>query len=253
MTASGQILSGMGRFDFSTKSTGKLIPVEPMEFTLEGAAETQKARKFKDGTLVTSGTVISSTEYTMTVGIEAASWLALQFAYGELAGVTASASLPELRYGTVPATPFEVVDADIASGNVQVTLLGDEPEPLAVITTGTVADGQVRVDTAANKLIFHSSDAGKSFAYRLFKTYTNLQSIGVETVYEVLSSFSFSGLLYTGEGLVKLVIPEISKIGVPTLNPAEVTKLDVEFELLTSGTNRSAFQLYRMPDNYQPA
>jgi hypothetical protein len=95
------LLYGLGSPDFLTAGLNpeRLLPVEPMEFSIEGASEKKESKKFKDGKIVTAGSASSSETYTTKIGIQAVNWLSLQFAFGELAGTTASIALPDVRYG----------------------------------------------------------------------------------------------------------------------------------------------------------
>lgn len=248
------ILYGIGSPDFTTLSLNpaRLLPVEPMEFSLEGASEKKESTKFKDGKIVKAGSVVSKETYTMKVGIEAVNWMALQFAYGELAGVTASASLPILKYATVPSTsPYEIVDTDITTTTVQVSVTQSgagtwgRARPLTRNTT-TPTSGEFQVTTGSNKLTFNAAQAGAPIAYRTFKTYTNIESIGAESVYTAFSTFTFSGILYMDEELVKVVVPTISRSNIPTLSVVDTTKFELEFDITISGSFRTAFQMYNL-------
>jgi hypothetical protein len=248
------IMTGLGRPDFTTigLTQEKLLPVEPMEFEITGESEKKESKKFVDGKLVTAGTALGSTTFTMKIGIEAINWLAIQFAFGELAGTTASIALPELRYGTVPtATPYEVADADITDDLIQVSINAKgawgEPRPLTKITgAGAPTTGQFKVDTTAKKLIFNAAEAGAPFVYRIFKTQTALPSIGAEPVFEALSAFSFSGIGHTDEGRVKIIIPKINRSSVPSISLSDVTKFELEFDLLTVGSDRFPFKMFKL-------
>lgn len=243
---------GLGYPDFLTAGLNpeRLLPVEPMEFSIEGASEKKESKKFKEGKIVTAGSAVSSETYTMKLGIEAVNWLSLQFAFGELAGLTASVALPEIKYGTVPtASPYEITDAEISDTNVWVTTTAagawGRARPLGRAASAPQA-GEFQVNTTTKKLIFNVAQAGAPFAYRLFKTRTNIESIGAEAVFTALSSFAFSAVGYLDEEMVKIVVPRITRSNIPTLNVADVTKFDLEFDMVVSGSFRSAFQIYNL-------
>jgi enhancing lycopene biosynthesis protein 2 len=242
----------MGYPDFLTAGLNpeRLLPVEPMEFSIEGASEKKESKKFKDGKIVTAGSAVSSEKYTMKIGIQAVNWLSMQFAFGELAGVTSSIALPELRYGTVPsAAPYEVADADISDTNVWATVLTaggwGRARPLNKAASAPQT-GEFQVNTSSKKLVFNAAQAGAPFAYRIFKTYANIESIGAEGVFTALSSFAFSAVGYLDEEKVKIIIPKIIRANIPTLNISDVTKFDLEFDMIVSGSFRSAFQVYNL-------
>ena len=250
------IMTGLGRPDFTTAglSPERMLPVEPMEFTISGSADKKKSRKFVDGKLVTAGTALGGEEFTMKVGIEAVNWLALQFGLGELAQLTASIALPELRYGTVPfSAPYEVADPDLLDANVFASLMGrgawGESKPLK-LKGGAVAPAalEFKVDSTEHKLSFNAALAGAPFAYRVFKVQTNLESIGAEPIFEALSAFAFSGIIHTDEGRIRLIVPKIVRNSAPSLNIGDVAKLEIEFDLVVANGNRSAFKLFKLPD-----
>ena len=243
---------GMGSPDFLTQGLNpeRLLPVEPMEFSIEGASEKKESKKFKDGKIVTAGSAVASETYTMKIGIEAVNWLALQFAFGELAGVTPSIALPEIKYGTVPSSaPYEITDTGITDTNIWLTVLTagawGRARPLNKVA-GTPQAGEFQVNTTTAKLIFNAAQAGAPFAYRIFKTYTNIESIGAEAVFTALSSFSFSAVGYLDEENVKIVVPKITRANIPTLNVSDVTKFELEFDMIVSGSFRTAFQVYNL-------
>lgn len=246
------LIYGLGSPDFLTAGLNpeRLLPVEPMEFSIEAESEKKESKKFKDGLIVTAGSAQTSEKYTMKIKIEAANWLAIQFAYGELAGITTSVALPEIKYASVPTTaPYVITDADITSTTVwtTVTTAGTwgKAGPLAKETTTPTAAGFVP-DGTAHTLTFHSSRAGAPVAYRVFKTYSNIESIGAETVFTAFSSFSFSGIIYGDEEKIKIVIPKITRTNIPTLNVSDLTSFELDFDLIVSGSDRKPFKLYNL-------
>lgn len=249
------IMTGLGRPEFLTAglTQEKLLPMEPMEFEITGESTQLESTKYVDGTKVTAGVANDSTTYTMKIGIEAIDWLAIQFAFGELAGVTPSAALPELRYGTIPASvAYEFEDLEIDDEVIQVTLNAKgawgEPRPLTRITgMGAPTTGQFKVDVPNTKLLFNAAQAGAPFAYRIYKTYTDIDSIGVEAVFQALSAFSFSGIAHTDTGRVKIVVPKIVRFGLPSLKLSEVGKFELEFRLIQITGKRVYWETYKLP------
>jgi len=242
------LVRGMGSFNLVTRGlvSDILLPVEPMEFSLVGESTSKESTKFVDGLLVTAGTAKASEVFTLTIGIEAVNWMVLQLAYGEVAGTTASASLPTIKRATIPlVTPFEIIDTDLTTELVYVTALSAS-QPMAKVAIEPAATATFQVITGTTRLAFHSSDAGKAIAYSTPKTRTALPSIGAETVFTTLSNFEFTGLVYAdGENYI-LSIPTMSQINIPTLNVADVTKMDLEYRLTVGDAQRKAFQYYRL-------
>lgn len=245
------ILYGAGRLTFTESNSGDglLLPIEPMSFNLSNDSETVKSTKFVDGMVQTAGSAIRSSEWTLTLGIEAINWAAIQFALGELAGTTASIEMPELRYGQVPATgTFEWDDADIDTNLVRVALLSDDDTTsLTTVATAPSDATEVQVDDASNKLVFHADHAGRSFSYRVFTTLSDVSSIGAEQAYQAISKFAFEGILTTDGPPVKIVIPQLVRSSFPNIDVQGVSRFDIEFDLLSVGNARLPFQLYKLP------
>lgn len=244
------IMYGMGRLTFTETNSadGLYLPIEPMSFALENASNNIKSSKYVDGLVVTAGSGINSSEWTMTLGIEAVNWTAIQFALGEIAGTTAAIDLPELRYGAVPASgTLEWADADIDALTVRVGILDEfAGGPLKTVAIAPANAKEVQVDDAAGKLVFHASHAGKQFAYRIFKAHTNLSSIGAEAAYQAISKFSFEGILSSDGPPIKLVIPSIQRASFPNISLSDVTRFDLTFDLLNVGNSRLPFKLYKL-------
>jgi hypothetical protein len=241
-----QILYGLGAPDFTTEG-GKFFPVEPMEFSLSGESGVKESMKYVNGRKVVAGALLDGEKYKLKVGIEAISWTALQFAHGQVAGVTPSVALPESRSAKVPSVaPFEIVDPDIgSSAGVWVFQVDPIDKPLVLSAIAPVAES-FQVDAANDKLVFNAAQAGAYVQYRVFKTYTNVPSIGAEAipVANLLDRFSFSGFCYADTKKYKIVIPKMQRISVPSINLSDVTKLEVEYQLVVAPGQIAAYQLY---------
>lgn len=241
------ILTGFGYPDFLVNN--RLLDIEPMEITIEGNSDLKKARKYVNGKLVTAGTATGEETYTMKVGIEAITWQALQFGFGQLASTASSLDLPERKTGTVPgSTAYEIVDTDITTTSVWATIRNDgawgKAGPLERVT-GTPTGRQFKVETSGTKLVFPSTLAGAKILYRLFKTQTAIDAIGVSQTPQLLNEFSFSGVTFgdSETGQFKIYIPKATKAGIPSFNPSDVTKIEIDYELVTTTDNPLPFIL----------
>lgn len=246
------ILSGLGRPVFVTQGLAqeKMIPAGLMEFAISGASNKAVSRKYVDGLLTTAGSAITERTYTMECGIEAINWFMLQFALGEFAGITTTYDMPELRYGTVAAG--KIADADISTTNVMCTIEEGgsygTPGPLTR-TTGTPAGKQFKVDTTAKELLFPTTLNGITVSYRLIKTITNVESLGVESTFDALSTFSFEGVLHADETKstrTKLIIDKMTRAGEPSIAIATPTKFSVQFDLVALAGARRPFKCFNL-------
>ncbi|NCJ06683.1 hypothetical protein GS597_09220 [Synechococcales cyanobacterium C] len=246
------ILYGFGDLELTTTdlTTNVLLPIPGIEFEINADSDKKVARFYNKGEIQVAGSKVVERTYSIKLGIEAINWLQMQLAFGELAQTVASVALPELRYATVPsASPYEIEDADISTTDVLCTITTrgawGEAGPLARVTEAP-ATRQFQVNTADDKLIFNAAQAGAIFAYRLFKTHSNLQAIGAGQVADVLDNFSFSGIGYGDEfqAGAKIVVPKLARASEPTLNIQDVTKLEIEFDLLTPPGKRKPYEIY---------
>jgi hypothetical protein len=239
------ILTGWGLPDFLVN--GYLLDVEPMEISVDASSDTKKAKKFVGGKLVTAGTATGEETYVLKLGIEAIKWQDIQFALGQLSTVASTLSLPERKEATVPlTTPYEITDADITDTSVWVTLRDKGawglPKPLTKVIT-TPSTGQFQVDAENNKLIFPAAYAGARILYRVFVEQTAIDAIGVSATPTLLNELSFSGVTYgdTETGQFKFYIPKATRSSAPSINPSDVTKLEIEYELVPTTSNPLPF------------
>jgi hypothetical protein len=254
-----QLLSGFGKPDFTLlgSSLPEFFHVEPLAFSLNGESKKEESFKFVNGKRVRAGARIIEELYSMKVEIEAASFTAIQFALGRKAATVPSIDLPEVRYATVSAAG-EILDADLGAAlGVQssVTEAGSwgKEGALTLLATGSPTATQFKVDGTNNKIVFNTALAGAVIAYRLIKTYINLNAIGVQAIEKALDQFSFSGVGYTDTNQVyKIIVPKMNRAKIASLNLGEKTKFEIEFDLSTAAGKPAAFQLIEMPDNYIP-
>jgi hypothetical protein len=247
--AQAQIMYGLGQPDF-TSIAGKFVYVEPLTFSLTGEGGEIISEKFVNGKKVIAGALQDGERYKLKVGIQAASFTALAWAHGEVTKTTSSIVLPEVREGRVPLTaPYEIVDADLAtSAGAWAFQVDPIDTALTLSAIPAPAVGSFAIDVADTKLVFNAAQAGASIAYRVFKTFTNVRSIGQEPLAaaEILTQFRFGGIGYTDGKRVRIDIPKMSKISVPSMSLTEVNTLEVEYRLAVAAGQRSAYQLFEV-------
>ena len=247
--AQSQIMYGLGKPDFTTID-GKFIYVEPLTFELTGEGGEIISEKFVAGKKVVAGSLLAGEKYKLKIGIQAASFTALAWASGEVTKTTASIDLPEVREARVPlVSPFEIVDTDLGTSAGAWAFQVDPIDMPLVPSVGVPAAGAFQVVTVGTKLVFNAAQAGAAIAYRVFKTYTNLRSIGKEAlgVTDLLNNYRFGGIGFTDGRRVRIDIPKMSRISVPSLSLSNVTTLEVEFRLAVAAGERAAYMFYELP------
>jgi len=249
------LLYGMGRFVIETVglTPNILVPAEPVTFSMNVDSEDQESLKWKDGIKVAAGAATTKVTYTLQFNVQAATWFVMQLATGELAQTTASASLKDVKYGTVPLTaPYEIADEALTTQNVLVSITTSgawgKARPLtltAAEATAPATANEVQVKTSApKKLVFDATAAGAPIAYRVLNTYTSLSSIGVEASAVTLSAFGFAGIAYGDEEKYRIDVPRMVNIGRPTIEVNDVTELEFNYKLITTGADRLPFKMY---------
>jgi len=221
------------------------------EFKVSNTDEFFVAKAFSDdGILENVDVVKKSSDAMLSITMQSFDRSDMEFLLNEFSQVSTSLALPTVKKGNVPATPFEVVDADLISATVdgvKVTILssGDGTEgALKIVTTGTVAEGEVKLDNVTGTLTFHSSATGKGFRYIGYKTYTNTKTIGVEDNPITLGSLSFVGIA-DGPRFpngVCINIPKMDRHNGFELNIGGDVSATIEYKPVLSGSNRKPIQ-----------
>lgn len=209
-----------------------------------------EAKCLVDGRKQISAAAITETIASMKLTFEFVDWTILQLAFDELAQSTSTIVLPVLKTATVNSSN-EVVDTELTSAT-GVYVYRKTPQPgkyYEIITTGTPTADQAKVDTAATKLVFASSEAGAVVQYTVNKTYTTIESIGKESTYDKFGKLSFSGIISGTEFStgMQIVVPQLSRVSTPALTiTGELARLEIDFRASVAPGFRSVFQLYNL-------
>jgi hypothetical protein len=225
-----------------------IIPLYLFDFEYTEDSTSLEAKGQIKGVKKTLASAVGEVTSTVKLSTQFINWSQLGFFLNQFSGSQASVAIPVLKSGKVPASsPYEVVDTGIASGTasgIYVYVSDDDNSSYRTITSGTVAAGQVKVDTTGNKLVFHSSDAGKSFVYTLPTTYTNKETYGGEGGIDKYGTIEFRGTLYGTED--RIYFPSLDIKTSPSLSfTGDVATLEVEFSANTTGSNLYPYTIYR--------
>lgn len=234
----------------SLRGENLIAPLCIASFELTPDDTLAEAKCLIDGKKQIAAAAITETTYTLKLTFEYADWAVIQLAFDELAGSTASAVLPVLKTATVNASN-EIVDTALTSAT-GVYVYRSSPKPAKyyeIITTGTPTDAQVKVDTAATKLVFATGSAGATVQYVHNKTYTTIESIGVESTYDNFGTLSFSGVISGTEfsAGMQLICPQIYRVSSPSLTiNGDLATIDIDFRVAVAPGERSPFKLYEL-------
>ena len=233
-------------FNYKIGDTAYQMDIEPVGISFESNSETVKSKKYVGGKRVTAGSLEIETEFILNVTIEAVTWQALQLALGQLATKETSFTLPDRRLKVVQSG--EIVDADITSTNVIActTKKGTWGRPRSLTrVTGTPALGEFAVNTTSNKLTFNAGYDGAGILYTLDKTYANWDTIGHTAAPVALNSIGFSGVVTGDEetGRYLFNCPLATREGSPSFDPNDVTSLELQYTMVSTGENPLPFTL----------
>lgn len=227
-----------------------IVPLYLFDFEYTEDATALEAKGQVKGVKKTLASATGEITSTLRLSTQFVNWSQLGFFLNQLPSTQASVNIPVLKTGRVPATaPYEVADAGItaltASGVYVYISDDDDPSYREIITTGTVALGEVEVDSTAGSLTFHSSDAGKPFVYTLPVAQTNKQSYGGAGG-DKYGTLEFWGTMYGTEDTI--YFPSLDYKTTPSLAfTGDVATLEVEFSANVSVSDGDLYpyRIYR--------
>ena len=256
-----QLLSGFGRFVFKNLNT--VTPqsrfTEPVSIQINNNSTEIVSYKMVNGKKVVAGAKQLQDENTAVIQIEAASWEAMEIAFGLESAESASLDLWEMRTKTIPTSgAAEITDADIATAlGVQAVVVESgswgNSGALTLIASGSPAAGQYRVDATNSKILFNAAQAGATIAYPLIKNYTTLRTIGKESTAARLNNVGFEALVYSESNQnYKLVVPKMIRTKSVSLDLGEKSVFELEYRLVVAAGQEKDYYIVEMPADYTP-
>jgi hypothetical protein len=241
------IFYGAGQFGFVTNDGNpaqQLLVTEPLEFMVEGESNEVVAKGQRDGKTVITGSALAEENYKAKVKIEAISWRTLQIAYGLSAATSSGFSDPVVKRAKItsageitdPAilaivSPAYLVPVQVSNPDKDFSYEEMPPATLQAALT----DKQFTINRTTNKLTFATSQADEVVVYRLVSLLSIAETIGKESAVRRLNNVSFSAIGYGNGGTEhsKIIVPEMSRVSVPTLSMSgSQTSFDLEYRLI---------------------
>lgn len=164
-------------------------------FGVESEIKEASAWPFDGGAQQVVDSAIGKTTYTLKLTTQSINKLDLSHFLNVKIAKSASVQFPAAFQGTIPATtPFEIAVSGLTADQaVEVAIIDTKnPSYMKQVTDAPDAAGEYRV--VAGKIVFDEDDAGKLVVYRYLKTYTNVDTIGVENATSY-GYWQFSGIL----------------------------------------------------------
>ena len=209
-----------------------IIPLYLFDFEYVEDTSPLEAKGMIKGVKRTLASAPGSVTTTVKLSTQLINWSQLGFFTNQFASVQ-SVVIPVLKTGHVPiAAPYEVQDDGIVAGNASgiYVYVSDENDPSyrkIVTAAPPPAVGEVKIDSAAHKLVFHSSDAGKPFSYTFPANNANKQSYGGAGGGK-WGAIEFWGTVYGTEDIIHF--PHLDFKTSPSFNfTGDVATLSVDF------------------------
>ncbi|MGD1907409.1 MAG: hypothetical protein ACFB0C_15680 [Leptolyngbyaceae cyanobacterium] len=188
------MFDGIGDLRLITKQIGdesaavqRMMKLGLLRFTYTSEADIKRSQKFVKGKLRNASSSQGQITDTLEFAFNEADWAHIGLSLGVFPKTAASAILPTLRDDTVlSSNSFEVADGDITALNLdQIFVYIPERGPWGEVgfmpraaTPASPADGEVGIDTTANKLIFNAAQANAPVVYQIPITKNNIQYYG---------------------------------------------------------------------------
>jgi hypothetical protein len=227
----------------------RLLTLEPMSFQLSTNTDVVRSTKFNtEGQVVIAGTAKRAITSTLTLGVEAVTWMTMQIAHGELSSTSTNLEIPDLKFATLPATgPQTISDAAVVSlAKTTVAVYTDDKAISLSPVTATPSAGQYSV--AAGVITIGPGYAGAVIGYRVLAVVPTCESLGVEDGATLLTGFRLDGILKTDSktSVTRIMIPSLSQENEPSLDIAAPTKMDLTFTLITVAGRPRPYELYNI-------
>ena len=246
------ILYGLARPTLTTIVAGKerLLTLEPMSFSLAVNTDVVRSTKFNtEGQVVIAGTAKRAITSTLTLGVEAITWMTMQIAHGELASTSTNLEVPDLKFATLPATGLQEINdvAILSLAKTTVAVYTDDKAVSLMPVTGVPAAGQYSV--ASGKITVGAGYGGSIIGYRLLSVIPTCETLGVEDGATKLAGFRLDGILQSDSKthVRRIMIPQLSQENEPSIEIAAPTKMDLTFTLITQAGRPRPYELYNIP------
>jgi hypothetical protein len=244
-------------------------PLSIASFELTFEDQNIEAKALIGGKRQIVAAAISESIATLKLTFEYLDWNTIGLAYDELPSMSTNVTLPQIR-SKIAVSPTPGDEAEIADTDLPASILNADDylvyvssrgpaydrKYLKVISTadgGTIAavdPNTVLIDNTAKKLILDPIYNGAIIQYTIPKTYTSIETFGVESEYDSYGDLIFQGIVAGtefGKSGMGIVIPKLSRISSPGLTVnGDLATMEVEFRASVLPGERRAFKLYNL-------
>jgi hypothetical protein len=204
-----------------------------------------------NGTLQKFYSEIKSETIKIAVESQIVDWGFMQLAFNQQA-VVATTTMRETYCGTVPASPYTVVHAELTGAtatSISVCIPSSAThgwKALKVITTGSPTADEVLLTEADTELTFAAANAGADYKVFDRTTYTDIQTIGVSASAQKVGAVETQGVFVMANkpSNVGYFAPSAFLTGNPTLGSGETSSL--EYTCQVKGANPYPIHLLRL-------
>lgn len=190
------MLTGLGKIllaqpDSDTLYVGRW---NAFSFGVESEIKEASAWPFEGGPQQVVDSAVGKVTYTLKLTTQSINKLDLSHFLNIKIAKSTSVLFPTANQATIPlSTAFEIAVAGLtANQEVQVAIIDNTNPSFMKQVTATPAAGEYQV--TSGKIVFDEDDAGKIVVFRYMKTYTNVDTIGVENATSY-GYWQYSGIL----------------------------------------------------------
>lgn len=226
-------------------------PLSIASFELVFEDNNIEAKALIDGKRQIVAAAISESIATLTLTFEYMDWQTLGLAFDEVTGTSSGITLPQFKSKIAVA---DVDSADIVDAGVTVGMVVGEDILVYVASKGSWGDRKylkaADVDVVAGKLKLPIIYDGAVIQYSIPKTYTSIETIGVEANYDKYGKLMFQGVVSGtefGKKGMGIIVPELSRISTPQLTVnGDLAEMSVEFRASVPVGQRTPYQFYKL-------
>jgi hypothetical protein len=206
------MFKGIGKIFLRTTQLGDLSKPVQRAAVLAGISwadnveSTQKeSQRFIEGELKTVRTVKGSSTYSLEISFNELDWMHMGFAKNEFPKTGSNVALPSILSANVPsASPYEISNAFFTAANdttygIYAVVTADGawgPSGGLIRGATTPASGEVVLDAANTKLVFHEDQAGAPVDIPIFATKSSIEFYGGPGVATKFGVFELWGQIF---------------------------------------------------------
>jgi len=234
----------------SIRGQNLLFPLCIASFSLDFDTQLAESKCLIDGKRQITAAAITEEIASMKISFEFADFKTLGFAYDEISQTSTTVQIPVIKTATVPtASPYEIVDAEIVTGNLASVLVYKNSPTTSYMVSNATPTTAEHFLASAGKITFAAASAGASVSYTILKTFSTIETIGVESAADSFGNLEFNGIIYAGGSGERygIQVPKLSRVSTPSIQiTGDLATLEVDFRASVPAGQRRPFRLFKL-------